>query len=65
MDASSTSQTSRSPNLPGSDVSVELRGAIAIVRLQRPHKRNALSDGLMAQVDAAFASLPRVHDALP
>ena len=58
MDASSTSQTSRSSNLPGSDVSVEVRGAIAIVRLQRPHKRNALSDGLMAQVDAAFAGLP-------
>ena len=61
MDASSTSQTSQTsnpPSQPVSDVSVELRGAIAIVRLQRPHKRNALSDGLMAQVDAAFAGLP-------
>ena len=44
------------------EVSVELRdteaSAIAIVTLKRPSKRNALSDGLMAQIEAAFAGLP-------
>ena len=40
------------------EVSVELRDTIAVVTLTRPGKRNALSDGLMAQVEAAFAGLP-------
>ena len=40
------------------EVSVELRDAIAIVTLRRPGKRNALSDGLMAQIERAFESLP-------
>ena len=44
------------------EVSVELRksknASIAIVTLQRPHKRNALSDALMAQIASAFADLP-------
>ena len=44
------------------EVSVELRdterGAIAIVKLKRPNKRNALSDGLMAEIEQAFARLP-------
>ena len=39
-------------------VSVELRDTIAIVKLQRPNKRNALSDGLMAEIEQAFARLP-------
>ena len=42
----------------GSDVAVELRERIAVVRLTRANKRNALSDGLMAALEAAFASLP-------
>jgi enoyl-CoA hydratase/carnithine racemase len=40
------------------EVSVELRERIAIVRLERPAKRNALSDGLMAQIERTFAELP-------
>ena len=40
------------------EVSVELRDTIAIVTLTRPGKRNALSDGLMAQIEASFARLP-------
>lgn len=40
------------------EVSVEHRGPIAIVRLCRPHKRNAISDGLMAAVGQRLAELP-------
>jgi (methylthio)acryloyl-CoA hydratase len=40
------------------DVVVELRDRIAIVRLNRPAKRNALSDALMASVEGAFAAIP-------
>jgi len=39
-------------------VCVEHRGAIAIVRLCRPAKRNALSDGLMAELGRRFTELP-------
>ncbi|MES2911655.1 MAG: crotonase/enoyl-CoA hydratase family protein [Pseudomonadota bacterium] len=42
---------------PG-DVSVEHRGAISIVRLCRPKKRNAINDGLMASLGQRFAELP-------
>jgi enoyl-CoA hydratase/carnithine racemase len=45
-----------SPSLD--EVSVEHRGAVAIVRLCRPHKRNAISDGLMAAVGQRLAELP-------
>ncbi len=40
------------------DISVELRGAIAVVRLTRAAKRNALSDGLILAVRDAFQTLP-------
>ena len=43
---------------PQSQVAVELRDTIAIVRLNRPTKRNALSDSLMADLESAFAALP-------
>ena len=42
-----------------SEVAVEIRDTIAVVRLMRPAKRNALSDALMAEIDAAFAALPK------
>ena len=42
-----------------SEVAVEIRATIAVVRLMRPAKRNALSDALMAEIDAAFAALPK------
>ena len=43
---------------PKEAVSVALRDTIAIVKLERPSKRNALSDGLMAEIEQAFARLP-------
>ena len=40
------------------DVVVELRDRVALVTLNRPSKRNALSDALMANLETAFATLP-------
>lgn len=40
------------------EVQVEHRGAVAIVRLCRAAKRNALSDGLMAAIGRCFDNLP-------
>jgi enoyl-CoA hydratase/carnithine racemase len=39
-------------------VTVELRGAIAVVRLARPSKRNALNEPSMLALEAAFAGFP-------
>ncbi len=48
-----------SPVAPSLDeVLVEHQGAISIVRLCRPAKRNAVSDGLMAAIGQRFAELP-------
>lgn len=41
-----------------SEVQVSLQSDIAIVRLARPAKRNALSDGLMAAIAIHFQQLP-------
>ncbi len=41
------------------DVQVEHRGAVAIIRLCRAAKRNALSDALMAAIGQRFAELPQ------
>ncbi|MFD0668378.1 crotonase/enoyl-CoA hydratase family protein [Ramlibacter sp. MAHUQ-53] len=40
------------------EVQVEHRGAISILRLCRPRKRNAISDGLIAAIGQRFAELP-------
>ena len=40
------------------DIELEIRGAVALVRLTRPAKRNALSDGLILAVRQAFEKLP-------
>lgn len=40
------------------DLQIELRGAIAVVRLARPAKRNALNDALVLAIRDAFLSLP-------
>jgi (methylthio)acryloyl-CoA hydratase len=40
------------------DLQLEIDGAVAIVRLNRPAKRNALSDGLVMGVRDAFQNLP-------
>ncbi len=39
-------------------LSLELSGAIAHVRLQRPAKRNALNDALIAELHTTFVNLP-------
>ena len=44
------------------EVQVDIRGAIAIVRLCRPKKRNAINDGLIAAIAQRFEELPEtVH----
>ena len=40
------------------DIDLELRGAVAVVRLNRPAKRNALSDALVLGVRQVFENLP-------
>ncbi|NML46273.1 crotonase/enoyl-CoA hydratase family protein [Ramlibacter sp. G-1-2-2] len=40
------------------DIQIEIDGDIAIVRLNRPTKRNALSDGLVLAIRDAFQALP-------
>ena len=51
-----TSQQNSSPNL--NEVSVEYRDAIAIVKICRPHKRNAINDALMAAIGHCFDEMP-------
>jgi enoyl-CoA hydratase/carnithine racemase len=40
------------------EVQVDIRGAIAIVRLCRPKKRNAINDGLIAAIAQRFEEMP-------
>jgi enoyl-CoA hydratase/carnithine racemase len=40
------------------DVQLEIRGAVAVVRLSRPAKRNALSDGVILALRSIFETLP-------
>jgi enoyl-CoA hydratase/carnithine racemase len=40
------------------DISLEIRGAVAVVRLNRAAKRNALSDALILAVRETFQNLP-------
>jgi enoyl-CoA hydratase/carnithine racemase len=40
------------------DIQLEIRDAVAIVRLTRPAKRNALSDGLILGIRAMFETMP-------
>jgi len=40
------------------DLTIDIRGAVAVVRLNRPAKRNALSDGLVLAIRDAFEGLP-------
>ena len=51
-----TDQQHRSPHLK--EVSVEYRDAIAIVKICRPHKRNAINDGLMSAIGQRFHEMP-------
>src|SRR3954453_15845917 len=49
--------TAARPKLPNS-LKVERRGAIAILTLARPEKRNALNDTTVLGLEAFFATLP-------
>src|SRR6187549_1734894 len=40
------------------DLHIEHHGAVAVIRLTRPAKRNALNDGLVLAIRDAFQSLP-------
>ncbi len=40
------------------DIDIDVRGQVAVVRLNRPAKRNALSDGLILGLKYAFENLP-------
>ena len=41
-----------------SEISTTHEGAVAHIRIERPHKRNAISDGVIVAIEAAFAALP-------
>jgi enoyl-CoA hydratase/carnithine racemase len=43
---------------PNPDIHFEMRGDIAVVRLTRPTKRNALNDALIASIRQIFENLP-------
>jgi enoyl-CoA hydratase/carnithine racemase len=43
---------------PSQDIELEIDGPVAIVRLNRPAKRNALSDALVLQIRNTFENLP-------
>ena len=40
------------------DIQLEMNGAVAVIRLTRPAKRNALSDGLILALKHTFSNLP-------
>ena len=40
------------------DLSLDIQGAVAIVSLTRPHKRNAINDGLVLALRQVFETLP-------
>jgi len=42
-----------------SDIHLEMQGSVAVVRLTRPTKRNALNDGLIASLRHIFENLPQ------
>ena len=44
--------------MPHELLDADVQGPIAVLRLNRPHKRNALSDGLVLELRRAFESLP-------
>jgi (methylthio)acryloyl-CoA hydratase len=41
-----------------SEISTTHEGAVAHIRIERPHKRNAISDSVILALEAAFAALP-------
>src|SRR5579871_4309919 len=52
-----TSTAHGAPKLPDS-LSVEIDGVVAIVRLERAHKRNALNDPTVLGIGDFFAAVP-------
>ena len=41
-----------------SEVSTTLEGAVAHIRIERPAKRNAISDSVIQDIEQAFLNLP-------
>ena len=54
-----TSQTARAATPPSPILLREMLGSIAVLTLNRPQARNSLSEGLIAELDAA---LREIHD---
>jgi (methylthio)acryloyl-CoA hydratase len=48
----------QTPMTPRKDLHLDIRGQVAVVRLTRPAKRNALSDGLVLALRDTFQQLP-------
>jgi len=46
------------------EVQVEHRGAVSLIRLSRPRKRNAINDGLMAAIGQRISELPAATGAV-
>ncbi len=42
----------------GDNLNIEIKGAVAVLTINRPDKRNAMSDGLLAEFDAFFRAPP-------
>src|SRR4051794_23466022 len=55
--SASASASDALPTLPSS-LHAERQGAVALLRLARPEKRNALDDALVLGIEAFFANLP-------
>jgi (methylthio)acryloyl-CoA hydratase len=65
LDAASASPLALSATLASLDLlKLEARGAVLHVRLDRPAKRNAVSDALVAQLHTCFVNLPEATRAV-
>jgi enoyl-CoA hydratase/carnithine racemase len=51
-------QASPATNIPSSLLAIEQVGAVLTVGLNRPAKRNALNDGIIAEIERCFTELP-------
>jgi len=64
MPAARQTTRNKSTRAPRSLVAFERRGAISLLRLERPEKRNALSDTMVQELDARLGALPEGVKAL-
>lgn len=45
--------------MPGENLKIDIKGAIAVLTMNRPDKRNAMNDGLLSEFDAFFSAPPK------